>query len=108
MTGWACSGWRPPASNPLDVGRGRGHADRLPAPTIDTIEGAGDLERTILVLEGAGLDSRRLRVATWWPAAEARDRADGSWGGQVNPTAFGDAGAGRGRALGRQAAPPPG
>ena len=87
MTGWATLGLEASGVHPRSLGR----AGRTPIAylrsTIDTIEGAADLERTILVIEAAGLNSA-LRVTSLVKAAEQRD-PNSSWGGQVNPTAFG-------------------
>ena len=60
MTGWAMLGLEAAGRNPLDVARGghtpvdflRGHVDELSSP--------GDLARTILALEGAGVDPREF------------------------------------------------
>jgi len=89
MTGWACLGLEAAGINPLDVTKGgKSPVDYLESEKGE-IRSAGDLERTILVLEGAGLDSRRFAGRDLVAALRARRRGDGSWPGQVNPTAFG-------------------
>jgi len=89
MTGWACLGLEAAGVNPLDVAKdGKTPIDYLRSEKGE-IKSAGDLERTILVLEGAGLDSRKFAGRDLVAALRARRRADGSWPGQVNPTAFG-------------------
>ena len=60
MTAWAMLGLEAAGDNPLDVASGghtpvdflRGHLDELKSP--------GDLARTILALEGAGVDPREF------------------------------------------------
>lgn len=99
MTGWAVLGLEGGGRNPLDVG-----GDATPIAylreRLDEIRTTGDMERTILALVGAGIDPDRFggRLVSRLRARRARD---GSWGGQVNPTAFGvmaleAAGSGRG------------
>jgi energy-coupling factor transport system substrate-specific component len=88
MTGWVMLGLEAAGRNPLDVRRGgetpvsylRGQAERLRSP--------GDLERTILALEGAGLDARDFAGADLVADLRSRRRRDGSVNGQVNLTAF--------------------
>lgn len=89
MTGWAMLGLEAAGRNPLDVGpRGRTPIDylRRNAKRIRTI---GDLERTILVLEAAGINSRRFAGRDLVAELERRQRADGSFARQVNLTAYG-------------------
>jgi energy-coupling factor transport system substrate-specific component len=89
MTGWACLGLEAAGVNPLDVSRnGQSPIDYLESEKGE-IRSAGDLERTILALEGAGLDSRKFAGRDLVAALRSRRRADGSWPGQINPTAFG-------------------
>jgi energy-coupling factor transport system substrate-specific component len=89
MTGWACLGLEAAGRNPLDLRKkGRSPIDYL-EKTVSEIRSAGDLERTILVLEGAGLDSRRFASRDLVARLRARRKGDGSWPGEVNPTAFG-------------------
>ena len=89
MTGWACLGLEAAGINPLDVIKGgKTPIDYLRSEKGE-IRSAGDLERTILALEGAGLDSRKFAGRDLVAALRSRRRGDGSWPGQVNPTAFG-------------------
>ncbi len=89
MTGWACLGLEAAGVNPLTVKKGgKSPIDYLESEKAE-IRSAGDLERTILVLEGAGLDSRKFAGRDLVASLRARRRSDGSWPGQVNPTAFG-------------------
>jgi energy-coupling factor transport system substrate-specific component len=88
MTGWVMLGLEGGGRNPLDVrshGKSpvaylRSHLDRLGSP--------GDLERTILALEGAGIDSRAFAGTDLVAELRSQRREDGSVRGQVNLTAF--------------------
>jgi len=73
--------------NPLDVERnGESPIDFLRASRITS---ATDLERTILALEGAGIDSRSFEGRDLVAQLRSKRSGDGSWEGQVNITAFG-------------------
>jgi Prenyltransferase and squalene oxidase repeat len=89
MTGWAVLGLEASGINPLDVSRGDATPISYLAGTVGEISTTGDLERTILVLRGAGLDLRWFHGHDLVTRLRARRGRDGSWGGQVNPTAFG-------------------
>jgi energy-coupling factor transport system substrate-specific component len=87
MTTWAALGLEAAGVNPLDVERG-GHSaiDFLRDARISS---ATDLERTILALEAAGIDSRSFEGRDLTAQLRAKRSGDGSWEGQVNITAFG-------------------
>jgi energy-coupling factor transport system substrate-specific component len=87
MTTWAILGLEAAGVNPLDVERG-GHSpiDFLRDARITS---ATDLERTILALEGAGIDSRSFEGRDLVAQLRSKRSGDGSWEGQVNITAFG-------------------
>jgi energy-coupling factor transport system substrate-specific component len=89
MTGWAVLGLEAAGVNPLDVDHGDATPMSYLAGTVREISTTGDLERTILVLRGAGLDPRHFQGHDLVARLLARRGGDGSWGGQVNPTAFG-------------------
>ena len=89
MTGWAALGLEASGINPLDLSRGDANPIAYLAGTVDDITTTGDIERTILVLRGAGLDPRRFHGNDLVRRLLDRRGGDGSWGGQVNPTAFG-------------------
>ena len=89
MTGWSALGLEAAGVNPLDLDRGDATPISYLAGTVGEIRTTGDLERTILVLRGAGLDPRRFHGHDLVRRLLARRGKDGSWGGQVNPTAFG-------------------
>jgi hypothetical protein len=89
MTGWAALGLEAAGVNPLDVSSGGKTPIAYLRSTAGQITTTGDIERTILVLEAAGLDSKRFAGRDLLARLLARRGGDGSWGGQVNPTAFG-------------------
>jgi uncharacterized membrane protein len=89
MTGWAVLGMEAAGVNPLDIDHGDATPISYLAGTVREISTTGDIERTILVLRGAGLDPRRFQGHDLVARLLARRGGDGSWGGQVNPTAFG-------------------
>jgi hypothetical protein len=106
MTGWAVLGLEAAGVNPLDLDHGDATPISYLAGTIGEIRTTGDLERTILVLRGAGLDPRSFRGHDLIARLLAKRGGDGSWGGQVNPTAFGILAlraAGGSRGIGRSA-----
>jgi energy-coupling factor transport system substrate-specific component len=88
MTGWSMLGLEAAGRNPLDVARGgrtpvdflRGAVDRLKSP--------GDLARTILALEGAGVDPRDFGGANLVSQLLAKRRDNGSFEGWPGSTAF--------------------
>ncbi len=88
MTGWACLGLEASGRNPLDLRRDGQTPISYLRRTAGEIRSVGDIERTILVLAGAGLDPRKFSRDL---VARLRNHrlGDGSWPGQVNPTAFG-------------------
>jgi hypothetical protein len=89
MTGWAVLGLEAAGVNPLDLSHGDATPISYLAGTVGEITTTGDIERTILVLRGAGLDPRHFQGHDLVRRLVARRGGDGSWGGQVNPTAFG-------------------
>ncbi|HEX3562737.1 MAG TPA: hypothetical protein VHU24_07875, partial [Solirubrobacterales bacterium] len=89
MTGWAVLGLEAAGVNPLDVDHGDATPISYLAGTVGQISTTGDIERTILLLHGAGLDPRHFQGHDLVSRLLARRGGDGSWGEQVNPTAFG-------------------
>jgi len=75
--------------NPLDVDHGDATPISYLAGTVGQISTTGDIERTILLLHGAGLNPRSFQGRDLVSRLLARRGGDGSWDGQVNPTAFG-------------------
>jgi energy-coupling factor transport system substrate-specific component len=89
MTGWAVLGLEAAGLNPLDVDRGDATPITYLAATVGQITTTGDIERTILLLRGAGLNPRHFQGHDLVARLLARRGGDGSWAQQVNPTAFG-------------------
>jgi energy-coupling factor transport system substrate-specific component len=89
MTGWAVLGLESAGINPLDLGHGDATPISYLAGNVGEITTTGDIERTILLLRGSGLDPRRFQGHDLVRRLVARRGKDGSWGGQVNQTAFG-------------------
>jgi energy-coupling factor transport system substrate-specific component len=89
MTGWSVLGLEAAGVNPLDVDHGDATPISYLAGTVGEITTTGDIERTILLLRGAGLDPRSFQGHDLVRRLLARRGGDGSWAGQVNPTAFG-------------------
>jgi energy-coupling factor transport system substrate-specific component len=106
MTGWACLGLEAAGQNPRDLRKAGNTPISYLRKTSDEIRSVGDMERTILALIGAGVDPRefgRDLVAR----LRAHRKGDGSWPGEVNPTAFGIlalSAAGNSKGLSRSAA----
>ncbi len=88
MTGWAMLGLEAAGRNPLDVRSGGETPVSYLRAQAARLRSAGDLERTILALEGAGLDPRGFAGGDLVARLRARRDADGSVDGQVNLTAF--------------------
>lgn len=89
MTGWAMLGLEASGRNPLDLRRkGRSPIDYLRSQA-DQIRSTGDLERTILALDAAGVDPRSFAGRDLVGELAGRRSKNGSFQGQVNLTAFG-------------------
>ena len=89
MTGWAVLGLEAAGINPLDLDRDDATPISYLAGTVGEITTTGDMERTILVLRGAGLNPRNFHGHDLVRRLLARRGKNGSWGAQVNQTAFG-------------------
>jgi hypothetical protein len=89
FTGWASLGLVAGGRNPRDVER-RGHSpiDFIRADA-GRIREVGEVERTILVLEAAGLSARDFAGRNFLARLERYRRANGSFSGFVSYTAFG-------------------
>jgi energy-coupling factor transport system substrate-specific component len=89
MTGWVALGLEAAGRSPFTVtSAGKTPIDYLRSQ-VSRVRSTGDLERTILALEGARVDSRHFGGRNL-PAELRRNRApSGSFSGQVNLTAFG-------------------
>lgn len=88
ITGWAMLGLEAAGRNPLDVGEAgrtpvdflRGHLDEVGSP--------GDLARTIVALEGAGVDPRSFGGRNLVKDLLGRRAANGSYVGWPGTTSF--------------------
>jgi hypothetical protein len=89
ITGWAALGLESGGRNPLDVRRGGRSAIGYLRSQAASIRSTGDLERTILALEGAGVDPRRFGGRDLVAELRRRRSPNRSFEGQVNLTAFG-------------------
>jgi energy-coupling factor transport system substrate-specific component len=88
MTAWAMLGLAAAGRNPLDVSRaGRTPVDFLRG-AVDQLKSPGDLARTILALESAGVDPRDFAGANLVSRLLAKRRQDGSYEDWPNSTAF--------------------
>jgi energy-coupling factor transport system substrate-specific component len=88
ITGWAMLGLEAAGRNPLDVAQsGRTPVDFLRS-NLDQLTSAGDLSRTILALEGAGLDPRDFGGRNLVVALESRQASNGSYVGWPGSTAY--------------------
>jgi energy-coupling factor transport system substrate-specific component len=89
LTGWAVIGLEAGGRNPLDVRKGGKSAIDYTRAHLPNRKDTGDLERTILALEGAGLDATRVGGRNLVAELIGHRRGDGSFEGQSNWTAFG-------------------
>jgi hypothetical protein len=88
MTGWAMLGLEAADRNPLDVARsGQTPVDFLRG-ALDELKSPGDLARTIVALEGAGVDPRKFAGANLVSQLLAKRRDNGSFEGWPGTTAF--------------------
>jgi energy-coupling factor transport system substrate-specific component len=88
ITGWVMLGLEAGGHNPLDVRSGGETPVSYLRAQIGRLRSPGDLERTILALDGAGLDPRDFAGADLVAALRSKRDRDGSVDGQVNLTAF--------------------
>lgn len=89
MTAWAMLGLEAAGENPLDVAKlsGRTPVDFLRGH-LDQLKSPGDLARSILALEGAGVDPRDFGGDNLVAKLLAKRRDDGSFQGWPGSTAF--------------------
>ena len=89
MTGWAMLGLEAAGRQPARRLPRRQHPGRLPArQPVDEIESTGDLARTILALEGAGVEPRSFAGRDLVAELAKRRRDNGSFEGWPGDTAF--------------------
>jgi Prenyltransferase and squalene oxidase repeat len=89
MTGWAMLGLEAAGRNPQEVfsARGKSPVDFLQG-AIAEVQSPGDLARTILALEGAGVEPREFGHRNLVAALLAKLRPDGSYEDWPNSTAY--------------------
>ena len=89
MTGWAMLGLEAAGVNPQDVtsGKGKNPVEYLQGQ-LSQIQSPGDLARTILALEGAGVEPREFGGRNLVSALLAKRRQDGSYEDWPNSTAY--------------------
>ncbi len=89
-TGWSALGLAASGHNPRDVRRrgGRSLASYVQRDG-GSVRDIGEIERTVLVLEAAGMSARRFAGRDLVAAIRARRRANGSIAGYVSYTTFG-------------------
>jgi energy-coupling factor transport system substrate-specific component len=89
MTGWAVLGLEAAGRSPFAVTSGGLTPIDYLRSQIRRVRSIGDLERTVLALEGAGIDSRHFAGRQLTGELRRRRGRSGSFDGQVNLTAFG-------------------
>ena len=88
ITGWVMLALESAGRNPLDVSKGgRTPVDYLRS-TVGEIERSGDYARTILALEGAGVDTHSFGGHDLVSALVNRRAGNGSWEGWPGTTAY--------------------
>jgi energy-coupling factor transport system substrate-specific component len=89
ITGWAVLGLESAGRSPLDLRHGGPSPIGYLRSQAAGLRSTGDLERTILALEGAGVNPRRFGGRHLVAELRKRRSGSGSFDGQVNLTAFG-------------------
>ncbi|HXF30796.1 MAG TPA: prenyltransferase/squalene oxidase repeat-containing protein [Solirubrobacterales bacterium] len=88
MTGWVMLGLEAAGVNPQDVTSGGISPIDYLQSEVAAIQSPGDLARTILALEGAGIEPRDFAGRNLVAALLAKRRPDGSYEGWPNSTAY--------------------
>ncbi|HEX5928708.1 MAG TPA: prenyltransferase/squalene oxidase repeat-containing protein [Solirubrobacterales bacterium] len=92
MTSWAVLGLAAAGHSPLDVSRGGKTPVDFLRNSLNELQTPGDLARTILAFEAAGVDSRNVKGADMVAVLLGERRSNGSYGpksvGWPNSTAF--------------------
>jgi energy-coupling factor transport system substrate-specific component len=88
ITGWAMLGLEASGRNPLDLARlGKTPVDFLRA-SIGEVSSSGDLARTVVALEGAGVDPRSFAGRNLIADLQRRRADNGSWEGWPGTTSY--------------------
>lgn len=88
MTGWAMLGLEAAGVNPRDVTGGGNTPVEYLRDNASAVTSTADLERTILALDGAGIDPRQFAGDDLVARLRDRQSRDGSFEHQVNLTSF--------------------
>jgi energy-coupling factor transport system substrate-specific component len=88
MTGWAMLGLEAAGLNPQEVTIDGKSPVAFLQKEISSVQSPGDLARTILALEGAGIEPREFGSRNLVAALLARRRQDGSYEDWPNSTAY--------------------
>jgi len=88
MTGWAMLGLEAAGRNPLDVSNGGSNPVTFLRANVNDVSSTGDLARTIVALEGAGVDPRSIAGHNLVDELLSRRRDDGSFEGWPGTTSF--------------------
>jgi hypothetical protein len=88
MTGWAMLALEAAGLNPQDVTTEGNSPVTYLQQNIATVQSPGDIARTILALEGAGIEPREFAGRNLVAALLAKRRKDGSYEGWPNSTAY--------------------
>jgi len=88
MTGWAMLGLEAAGRNPLDVIRDGHTPVSFLRGNIGQVGSSGDIARTVLALEGAGVDPRSFGGRNLVAELREKRRDNGSWVGWPGSTAF--------------------
>jgi energy-coupling factor transport system substrate-specific component len=88
ITGWAMLGLEAAGRNPLDVSRGGTTPVDFLRSRIDEMSSSGDLARTIVALEGAGVDPRSFAGQDLVDELRRRRADNGSFEGWPGTTAY--------------------
>ncbi|MFL5902121.1 MAG: prenyltransferase/squalene oxidase repeat-containing protein [Solirubrobacterales bacterium] len=88
ITGWAMLGFEAAGRNPLDVSRGGTTPIDFLRSHIDEMSSSGDLARTIVALEGAGIDPRSFAGRDLVDELQGRRAKNGSFEGWPGTTSY--------------------
>ena len=88
MTGWAMLGLEAAGVNPQEVAKGGTSPVAYLQKEVGAVQSPGDLSRTILALEGAGIEPREFGGRNLVAALLAKRRKDGSYEDWPGSTAY--------------------
>jgi energy-coupling factor transport system substrate-specific component len=88
ITGWAMLGFEAAGRNPLDISRGGSSPVEFLRSHVDEMSSSGDLARTILALEGAGVNPRSFAGHDLIDELQGRRADNGSFEGWPGTTSY--------------------